>query len=327
MSLRITSTSVVGATIILAFGAAAALAQKQPKSTKRIPITKEAAGEVVRDTVIRTDTLMVTNTVYRTDTLWRTVTRVDSVIMPVTPPIRLPNGFYFGAAGGSSAPEGSIFIPNSVGYIGQAAFGWQRAKNVLGGRISTTYTGLGQDTRFVNLQNGRGKLWTASTDLKAQVPVGRIFGRTPRLNAYGIGGWTYTWNKDVPFRLNTNNLNSLIITGVNGVTAVNGVTVVNGVTTINGVAVGNGDLFLSDNSWHGRSGWDAGGGLSLLWGRSEVFVESRVMGFKPRNCTNGNNVVLTGANGNVVNVSNLNFCFGSARQARQVPLVFGYNFY
>src|SRR5690348_9082566 len=80
MSLRITSTSVVGATMILAFGAAAALAQAKPKSTKRIPITKEAAGEVVRDTVIRTDTLMVTNTVYRTDTLYRTVTRVDSVM-------------------------------------------------------------------------------------------------------------------------------------------------------------------------------------------------------------------------------------------------------
>jgi len=322
MSLRITSTSVVGATIILAFGAAAALAQKQPKSTKRIPITKEAAGEVVRDTVIRTDTLMVTNTVYRTDTLWRTNVRVDSVMLPPPPiPVHLPNGFYFGVAGGSSSPDGSIFIPNSVGYIGQAALGWQRAKNVLGGRISTTYTGLGQDTRFVNLQDGRGKLWTMSTDLKAQVPIGRIFGRTPRLNAYGIGGWTYTWSKDVPFRLDRN-LNDVFINGSNGVV------VANGVTTVNGVVINPGDVFANsfDRSWHGNSGWDAGGGLSLLWGRSEIFIESRVMGFKPGGCFGGNNIIIANANGNSVTANNI--CVGGhASQARQVPLVFGYNFY
>lgn len=317
MSLRITSTSVVGATMILALGATAALAQgKQPRSTKRIPITKEAAGEVVRDTVVRTDTLMVTNTVYRTDTLYRTVTRVDSVMIPAPiPPVRLPNGFYFGLAGGSSSPDGSIFIPNGMGYIGQAALGWQRAKNVLGGRISTTYTGLGQDSRFVNLQDGRGKLWTMSTDLKAQVPIGRLFGRTPRVNAYGIGGWTYTWAKDVPFRLNRN-LNDLLIVN-------------NGVTTINGVVIDNnfGDIFASrQNNWHGNSGWDAGGGLSLLWGRSEIFVESRVMGFRPSGCSGGNDILISNANGQTVNVGN--FCVnGHASQARQIPLVFGYNFY
>src|SRR5690242_18445086 len=83
MSLRSTSTSVIGATMILAFGAAISLAQANPKSTKRIPISKEAGGEVVRvDTVVRSDTVTVTN--YRTDTLYRTVHRVDTVV--VQPP-------------------------------------------------------------------------------------------------------------------------------------------------------------------------------------------------------------------------------------------------
>ena len=270
MSLRITSTSVVGATI-LAFSAATAFAQASPKSTKRIPIQKEAAGEVVRDTVVRTDTLVVTNTVYRTDTLFRTITRVDSVmIQPPSIPIHLPNGFYLGAAGGSSSPDGSIFTPNGVGYMGQFALGFQRAKQILGGRISTTYTGLGQDSRFSAAQGGRAQLWTLGTDLKVQAPLGHFFGLTPRLNAYGIGGWTYTWFKRLPMRLDSPDNAPNVLVFTNG-----------------------------EDSWTGRNGWDAGGGLSLLWGHNEVFVESRVMGFSPSN----------------------------APQARQIPILFGYNMY
>lgn len=272
----------IGAAIVLAFGATISLAQANPpKSTKRIPVTKEAAGEVARvDTLIRTDTVTVTN--YRTDTLFRTVHRVDTVVVqPPPPPIHLPNGFYIGAAGGTSMPTGSLFTPNSMGYIGQGHIGWQNAKQVIGGRISGTYTGLGQDSRFSALQGDRAQLWTLSTDLKLQAPLGRVFGRTPRLNLYGIGGWTYTWYRNLPFELNDFD----DATGVR--------------------------LFSTgDNSWNGRNGWSAGGGLSLLWGRSEVFVESRVMGFRP----------------NDFFVNDLD------RQIRadygyQVPIVFGFNWY
>src|SRR3954452_1455402 len=123
MSSNTKSTSMLGATILLALGAAAALAQTGPKSSKRIPITKEAAGKVVRvDTVTRVDTVM--NTVFRTDTLVRMVTRVDTfLVQPPVVPTRLPGGLYFGVAGGSSAPDGSIFQTNSVGYLGQAQLG------------------------------------------------------------------------------------------------------------------------------------------------------------------------------------------------------------
>ena len=55
----------VGATALLAIGATLASAQDttraRPRSTRRIPISKEAPGEVTR----RVDTV----TVYRTDTL------------------------------------------------------------------------------------------------------------------------------------------------------------------------------------------------------------------------------------------------------------------
>jgi len=294
MSLRSTSTSVIGATMILAFGAAISLAQANPKSTKRIPISKEAGGEVVRvDTVVRSDTVTVTN--YRTDTLYRTVHRVDTVVVqPPVPPVHLPNGFYLGAGGGSSMPTGSLFTPNSMGYMGQFHLGWQNAKQVIGGRISTSYTGLGQDSRFSALQGSHAQLWTMSTDLKLQAPLGRIWGRAPRLNAYGIGGWTYTWYRNLPFALDQfdNNGARLFTTG--------------------------------SDSWTGRNGWDAGGGLSLLWGRSEIFVESRVMGFTPADVdvTTVNGLVLN--NGVVVNTTNRQL---SANHAYQVPIIFGFNWY
>jgi hypothetical protein len=306
---------VIGATIILAFGAATSFAQA--KSSKRIPISKEAPGEVVRvDTLIRTDTVTITN--YHTDTLIQTVTRVDSVLIrPPIPPVHLPAGLYLGIAAGASFPDGSIFIPNSAGGIGQLQLGWQNAKQVIGGRISGTYTGLGQDSRFATFQsnflghNNRAQLWTLGTDLKLQAPFARVFGRTPRLAAYAIGGWTYTWFRNLPFRLNNDNLT---VCGPNNCATINGNTVING-TIVNGNVVNGNQIcdvngncttlanaatfFVGDDSWHGRSGWDVGGGLSLLWGRNEVFVESRVIGFSITN----------------------------APSARQVPIMVGFNWY
>jgi len=288
MSLNNRSKSVSSAALILAFGATVALAQANPpKSTKRIPISKEAAGEVVRvDTVTRFDTVTLTNTVYRTDTLVRTQMRVDTVtVMPPPVPIRLPGGMFFGLAAGSSAPDGSIFTPNSMGYVGQAQLGWQNYKQALGGRISGSYTGLGQDSFFSRGHNA--KLWTFSTDLKLNLPLGHVFGFTPRLAAYGIGGWTYTWFKNLPHRLDSN----VDVTVVNPT---------NNGLVIRDVNVDLGNVYLlGEDSWTGRNGWDAGGGLSLVWGRSEVFVESRVIGFTPHN----------------------------SPSARQIPIVLGFNWY
>jgi hypothetical protein len=277
MSLNIKSMSAAGAAVLLVLAATGAIAQQNPpRSTKRIPISKEAGGEVVRvDTLMRVDT--VTNTIYRTDTLTRTMTRIDTVVVkPPAPPIRLPAGFYAGIAAGTSSPDGSIFIPNSTGFLGQAHIGWGNARQFLGGRISGTYTDLGQDSQFS--QGTSAQLWTMSTDLKLNVPLGRAFGLTPRLNAYGIGGWTYTWFRNLPHRLDD-------------------VTINNNDLNIDDTRIST--FRLGEDSWTGRNGWDAGGGLSLLWGRSEVFVEARVMGFSPRN----------------------------SPSARQVPVVLGFNWY
>ena len=92
-----------GATAMLTFGAALAMAQDtsrtRPRSDRRLPISKEAAGEVVRE-IVRTDTVMIyrTDTVQltRRDTVRITRTRIDTVI-PRLPKYPYPAGFYGGA--------------------------------------------------------------------------------------------------------------------------------------------------------------------------------------------------------------------------------------
>src|SRR4051812_17515775 len=130
MNMRYTTKYLTGAAAMLALGAATASAQ-QTTSTKRIPISKEAPGEVVMTP--RVDTV----TVYRTDTV--SVRRVDTVqvagptvyrtdtvqVQPIMRPARLPYGLYFGLGGGVSAPNGALFTPNSAGPTAQAQLGWQ----------------------------------------------------------------------------------------------------------------------------------------------------------------------------------------------------------
>jgi hypothetical protein len=289
MSHHGTSLAVIGAAALLAFApdVSQAQAKTKPTSSKRIPITKESPGEVVRvDTVTRVDTLQITNTIYRTDTMTVQTVRVDTVtLVPRPAPIHLPNGFYFGIAGGSSAPDGSIYVPNGVGYMGQMQLGWQHVKQFLGGRISGGYTGLGQDSQFSFGNNAQ--LWTLSTDLKLNLPLGHTFGLTPRLNMYGIGGWTYTWFRNLPHRLDTNFCDD--------VNTVNCNVINNNNLDINNPAV----IVLGTDSWTGRSGWDAGGGLSLNWGRTELFAEARVLGFS----------------------------IDHGGSARQIPIVLGFNWY
>ena len=85
MTFRFTPKTLFGATAMLVVGAALVSAQDtsktKPRSDRRIPISKEAPGEVVRtDTVMiyRTDTLQLTQRVV--DTVRMTRTRVDTVI-------------------------------------------------------------------------------------------------------------------------------------------------------------------------------------------------------------------------------------------------------
>lgn len=277
MRLRFTK-SLVGATALLAIGATLASAQDttraRPRSTRRIPISKEAPGEVTRRvdtvTVYRTDTLRVNvaGPVVH-DTVTHTVTRVDTVQLAPRPvPIRLPNGFYVGLSAGVSAPNGAIFTPNSAGPSAQLQLGWQGAKQLLGVRGDVNWTKPGEDSRFAGLQ-ADPDIINFSADAKLQLPfLTHTFGRTHRFGLYGIGGYTHTMFKNLPMRVDN--------------------------------ASNSGPLFTAGTgNWTHQNGWNAGGGASLMWGRSELFIESRVLAFDPSN----------------------------APQSRQIPFMFGMNWY
>jgi hypothetical protein len=72
-----------------------------------------------------------------------------------------------------------------------------------------------------------------------------------------------------------------------------------------GVGPLNADIIGSDHSFHNDFGWNAGGGLAVHFGRKELFVESRLISFNRGTDDSGRN-------------------FGTARQ---IPIVFGINFY
>src|SRR4029079_8772637 len=87
-----------------------------------------------------------------------------------------------------------------------------------------------------------------SGDLKLALPWFRHwFGLAPVFTIYGIGGGTDVMDKNLPIRLNP---------GEPG-----------GIPPIN-VRVG-------DTDWLNKFGWNAGGGMSIGWRRTDVFFETR----------------------------------------------------
>jgi len=284
MKFRFTAKTLLGAAAMVAMGASLATAQVRPTSTRRIPISKDSPGEVVKDTVTvyktdtvrvtqqlpgRVDTVRTTNTVYRTDTV---------TVAPMAPPIRLPGGLYFGIGGGVSAPNGSLYNPNSAGPSAQLQLGWQGAKNVFGIRGDVNYTKPGEDSQYSYLA-ADPEVVNFSADAKLNIPfLTHMFGATHRFGIYGIGGYTHTMYKNLALRAET--LNG----GGDGVV----------ITSLSGLPI-----HAPMNAWTHMNGWNAGGGASLGWGRTEIFFETRVLSF-------------TGTN---------------IPQARQMPFVLGLNFY
>lgn len=275
MSFRVSSKTLLGAAAMVAFGASLVSAQARPTSTRRIPISKDAAGEVAKTdtvtvTVYKTDTLRLTTQMPgRTDTV-RTTTqlpgRVDTVT--IAPALRLPGGLYFGVGGGASAPNGSLYNTNGAGWTAQAQVGYEGAKSLFGVRADVNYAQPGEDSQF-----GAGAnpdIINVSADLKMNLPFfTHLMGASHRFGIYGIGGYTYTRYKNLPLRIDG--------VGAGG--------------RINTVA--------GSPDWQDFHGWNAGAGMQLGWGRTQLFVESRVLAFNPEN----------------------------APQARQMPFVLGINFF
>lgn len=276
MKVRNVSMFVLGAVMVTA-----ATASAQARSQRPIRVSKDAPAEA---SAPRVDTVRVTE--YRTDTLRmpgrvdtvRTMgmTRYDTVTMETMPMgLRNRGGLYFGIGAGEVNPHGALEIGQSAGYVGQVQVGWQPLGLPFGVRVDLNAARPGEE----RLSAGMGAhptVLNVSGDAKIGLPLLNMIFGYPRFTFYGIGGVTWTRYNNLRIQ-NANqtatNQNPFLYKAANG---------------------------TLDQQTRSNIGWNAGGGLSVGWAGTELFVEGRYLSFSPD---------------------------GAQGRAAQIPLVVGFNFY
>jgi len=239
----------------------------RPRSTKRIPITKEAPGEVASTRApARVDTV----TVYKTDTLrlqgrvdtvnvtkTETVTRVDTVLKPMIPErLRQIGGFYIGLAGGSSLPAANFNDSDHPGWRVEVPVGIDPVGSPLGLRVNFGYSRYEPHTYVKSFLNDNAQIMSVDGDVKWNLVTTSPYNH--RVQVYGLGGVSYNRFKNIL----ENNAGQL---------------------SIGDVLATNGRFSTVDTDWHNGWGWNAGGGLSMGWGATNLFVESRYSRFSGEN--------------------------------------------
>jgi len=239
----------------LSLEATAASAQRA-RSTTRIPVSKEAPGEViapkvdtVRITEYRTDTLRLPG-VNRIDTVTTTVTRYDTTRVETLPmQLNRVGGLYFGLGLGETNPHGSLATGQSAGLTAQAQLGWQHATAPFGLRVDANYAKFGEERQSASL-GANPDVLNLSGDAKLGLNfLNAIFGY-PRFGFYAVGGPTYTRYKELRVTTGPQETHTIIPT---------------------------------DGAWHNKFGFNAGGGAAIGWGRTELFIESRYFAMTPTN--------------------------------------------
>jgi len=267
MKIRIATLVVLGAALSLEAAAASAQdttkkAVKTTRSTRRIPVTKEARGEVVPPrvdtvTVYKTDTLRV----FKTDTmrLTTTTTRTDTLTVTntVTVPevIRRIGGLYFGLAGGASFPAANSNDAAKPGWRVEVPFGIDPKNSPLGLRFNLGYSKYDPHSYYANVAPSP-TLMNADADLKLRIPGVDIW--RAHFAVYGVAGGTYNRYKDMA---------EIGRTGV----------------SIGESAITTSPLLLPsnpDHDWRNTFGWNAGGGAQLGFGATNLFIESRYSRFE-----------------------------------------------
>ena len=255
----------VALSLVTAYGANAQDTTRT-RSSQRIPVRKEAGGEVTRTQttmtpapMVRVDTVTMTrvDTVTRTET--NTVTRYDTVTVTreVTPTWSYPGGLYIGLAGGAAAPAGNVRDSYKTGFNAMVPIGWQSNSGTVGLQLDLGYTRLtgrhfapiaGQNpTEGNEIANADPQVWSGIANLKLKAP----FGGPKRAALYGIiGGGAYKFKDFAGF---DNNGLSLAATADRRLATR---TNLDNVTSIQGGANG-------------------GVGVSWMLGNAEWFLESR----------------------------------------------------
>jgi len=260
----------VAGAAIFALDASAASAQTPPRSQKRIPIAKEAPGEVAQP---RVDTV----TVYKTDTLrlrgrpdtvrmTNTVIHTDTVIQQVQLTAKHIGGMYFGVAAGGVLPYGAIRTVNEPGALGQVQLGWQGLNNPLGIRLDGSYTQFSDNADYAVLGD-RPSMLTGNLDLRLNLPFfNHTLGSSVLFTPYALGGGSMVRYDNLRMKLNSDEgvvggfgPQHAVIAGSAG-TATTGTTIQN-------------------TDWHNDFGWNVGGGFAFHAGKKEMFIEARAIHF------------------------------------------------
>lgn len=255
---------VAGAAMVVS--ASSASAQAGPRSTKRIPVSKEAPGEVVTPrvdtiTVYKTDTLRLQG---RTDTLrltGATVTVHDTTIVNVPMQVRHFGGMYFGLGGGVGLPYGAIRTVNEPGPLGQVQVGWQGLNTVFGLRADLGVTRLAHNADYASMGD-RPMMFNGNADVRLNLPIfTHTLGSSVIFTPYLIGGGSYIRYNNLRAKLSSDLVNAPIAQRVR---------------IANGTDAGS---TTPDDSYHNNFGWNAGGGFAFHAGRKEMFVEVRGVHF------------------------------------------------
>jgi len=173
--------------------------------------------------------------------------------------MRQIGGFYWGLAAGIAEPTQNVDVAHNTGFNVDVPFGVDPIGSPLGLRFDVGYTSLANRSDFFGANtSGRPQIWSGSADLKLRLPVVQRF--IHRASLYALGGATYYRYKNL----------TLVPQGGTAAQAV------------------------TSTDWGNKLGWNAGGGLSFGWGRTNLFVESRYMTFSHEGLKGGHVPIVLG---------------------------------
>jgi opacity protein-like surface antigen len=157
-------------------------------------------------------------------------------------------GFYFGLGGGANAPQRDLRNGYTGGWNTTVPFGWDANDSPLGLRTDFSIdhlngTRVHDQNEVTTAASGDITVWSLNADLKLRAHAP---GTPSRTNVYALGG-------------------------------IGAHRVVNGVYGFTGP---NSGQQLSFNDAKTNLGWNVGAGVSMAWGSTELFVESRFFHIK-----------------------------------------------
>ena len=280
---------------IFALNAAAASAQARPRSTKRIPITKESPGEVAKVdtvTVYKTDTLRMEGRVDTLRVTGATVTVHDTVVQNVPMVAHHVGGMYVGLGGGVGLPYGAIRTVNEPGELAQLQVGWQGLNNVFGVRADGTWGKYARNPDYGSFMGDRPNMMNLNGDIRMDLPFfNATLGSSVKFKPYLIGGGSWVRYNNLRMKLDADAGNPNP-GGVGNRHAV--------------IATDAGGQTTPTSDWHSDWGFNFGGGFGFHAGKKEMFVESRGIRFNHSG---------SGTTGSPFHAS------------YQVPIVFGVNWF